>query len=62
MPGRIPNPENIIAMIGFESQELARDTYQVNDVHRLVTMEHGVMQLRPAWAHLVKEACEKATQ
>ena len=37
MPGLIPNPENILAMIAFEDQELVPASYAPNDVHRFVT-------------------------
>lgn len=60
MPGRIPNPENILAMIAFENQELVPASYAPNDVHRLVTRELGVMALRPEWHDRVRRACEEA--
>ncbi|CEH14660.1 hypothetical protein CBOM_02486 [Ceraceosorus bombacis] len=60
MPGRIPYPENILASIGFDNQELVGETYSPNEVHRIITKELGVMVLRPAWHARLMEELDKA--
>ncbi|UZJ51593.1 hypothetical protein CBS101457_000913 [Exobasidium rhododendri] len=59
MPGRIATPENIIASVAFTDGELKMESYEPNDVHRIVTSEEGFMELRPNWLMFIKDKCEK---
>ncbi|PWN35605.1 uncharacterized protein FA14DRAFT_189549 [Meira miltonrushii] len=59
MPGRIPTPENIIAMVAFTEGQIRPDSYEPNDVYRIVTSEEGFIQLRPNWLDLVTKRCKE---
>lgn len=44
--------------VAFVDYQVAPDSYEANETYRLVTAEEGIMQLRPNWLDLIKNACK----
>ncbi|KAE8250615.1 hypothetical protein A4X13_0g4554 [Tilletia indica] len=67
MPGRQAWPENIIASVAFIDGELqarpkagegdGQGSYQPNDAYRLLTAQHGFIQLKETWLEKVRKRC-----
>jgi hypothetical protein len=45
--------------VAFTDGTIKFDSYEPNDVYRLVTSEEGFMDLRPNWLMFIKERCEQ---
>ncbi|KAK0536979.1 hypothetical protein OC834_000974 [Tilletia horrida] len=69
MPGRQAWPDNIIASVAFVDGVLQvrsgggddgseqKSTYQPNDAYRLLTAQHGFIQLKETWLDKVRKRC-----
>jgi hypothetical protein len=55
MPGRIANPENILASVAFVDGQLDPNTYEVNHSYRLVTGYDGPIQLAESWIQKLRQ-------
>lgn len=52
-------PLLVIQMVAFTEGQIRPDSYEPNDVYRIVTAEEGFIQLRPNWLDLVTKRCKE---